>query len=259
MPGRSGRPPWPAARGIPQGARAPTPGGSSDWTSASASSTSPRLASSSSAISAAGFRDSRSRRAHRRSAWRARPIGAATAMELVRRCSASARCAIFEPVEVERLPAAPPPPPTSAKLSVSSAAALPVACRAAGRPPPGGDQVVGAGDRRLVRRSRGHSRHARRSPPRAAFAAAAFEQRVLGQCLGDQGLELEVGQRQQLDRLLQLRRHHQRLGCPNDRGAGRAPWPHRATARSSRRGTAAARSRRRPALRACPANSTWPS
>ena len=41
---------------------------------------------------------------------------------------------------------------------------------------------------------------------------AGFQQRILLHLLGDEGLDLEVGQRQQLDRLLELRRHHQRLG-----------------------------------------------
>ena len=38
-----------------------------------------------------------------------------------------------------------------------------------------------------------------------------LEHRVLGQLLGDQGLELGAGHLQQLDRLLQRRRHHQPL------------------------------------------------
>ena len=38
-----------------------------------------------------------------------------------------------------------------------------------------------------------------------------LEQRVLGHFLGDERLELEVAQLQQLDRLRQLRRQHQRL------------------------------------------------
>jgi hypothetical protein len=44
--------------------------------------------------------------------------------------------------------------------------------------------------------------------------AAAFEQRVLLDLLGDEAFDLEIAQRQQADRLLQLRRHHQRLGLP---------------------------------------------
>jgi hypothetical protein len=40
---------------------------------------------------------------------------------------------------------------------------------------------------------------------------ARFEQRVAVQRLANEGLDFEVRQRQQLDRLLQLRRHHQRL------------------------------------------------
>ena len=40
---------------------------------------------------------------------------------------------------------------------------------------------------------------------------AHFEQRVGLQRIADKRFDLEIGQRQQLDRLLQLRRHHQRL------------------------------------------------
>jgi hypothetical protein len=40
---------------------------------------------------------------------------------------------------------------------------------------------------------------------------AHLEQRIALQRFADEGLDLQVGQRQQLDRLLQLRRHHQRL------------------------------------------------
>ena len=43
---------------------------------------------------------------------------------------------------------------------------------------------------------------------------AEFEQRVGLDRLADKRLDLEVGQRQQLDRLLKLRGHHQRLGLP---------------------------------------------
>ena len=38
-----------------------------------------------------------------------------------------------------------------------------------------------------------------------------FQQGVLFQRVADECLDLQIGQRQQLDRLLQLRRHHQRL------------------------------------------------
>ena len=41
-----------------------------------------------------------------------------------------------------------------------------------------------------------------------------LEQRILLDLLGDEALDLEVRQREQADRLLQLRRHHQRLGLP---------------------------------------------
>ena len=43
---------------------------------------------------------------------------------------------------------------------------------------------------------------------------AEFEQGIGFECFADEGLELEVRQREQADRLLQLRRHHQRLGLP---------------------------------------------
>jgi hypothetical protein len=46
------------------------------------------------------------------------------------------------------------------------------------------------------------------------LAAAAVEQGILVQLLGDEALDLEVGERQQSDRLLELRRHHQRLALP---------------------------------------------
>jgi hypothetical protein len=40
---------------------------------------------------------------------------------------------------------------------------------------------------------------------------ADFEQRVGVQRIADERLDFQIGQREQLDRLLQLRRHHQRL------------------------------------------------
>ena len=43
---------------------------------------------------------------------------------------------------------------------------------------------------------------------------AQFEQRIGVDRLANKGLDLKVRQRQQLDRLLQLRRHHQGLGLP---------------------------------------------
>ena len=42
-----------------------------------------------------------------------------------------------------------------------------------------------------------------------------FQQRIGFERLADEGFHLEVRQRQQLDRLLELRRHHQRLGLPD--------------------------------------------
>ena len=58
------------------------------------------------------------------------------------------------------------------------------------------------------------------------FALAAFgtfrplEERILHELLLDVGGELEVRHLQQLDRLLQLRRHHQRLGLPKIEARG---------------------------------------
>ena len=45
----------------------------------------------------------------------------------------------------------------------------------------------------------------------AAFPGTNLEERILCQLLGNDGFKLEVGQRQQLDRLLQLLAHYQRL------------------------------------------------
>ena len=47
-----------------------------------------------------------------------------------------------------------------------------------------------------------------------AALAAIFEQGILRQLLGQHAFEFEVGERKQPDRLLQLRRHHQRLRLP---------------------------------------------
>ena len=44
------------------------------------------------------------------------------------------------------------------------------------------------------------------------FIRSRFEQRIALQLVADEGLNLQVGQRQQANRLLQLRRHDQRLG-----------------------------------------------
>ena len=46
------------------------------------------------------------------------------------------------------------------------------------------------------------------------LAGRGFEQGVLLDLLGDEALDLEVAEREQADRLLQLRRHHQRLRLP---------------------------------------------
>ncbi len=48
----------------------------------------------------------------------------------------------------------------------------------------------------------------------SAGVSSALEQRILLDLALDIGRELEIRQLQQLDRLLQLRRHHQRLGLP---------------------------------------------
>jgi hypothetical protein len=49
---------------------------------------------------------------------------------------------------------------------------------------------------------------------RGGRSIANIEQRVGIERLANEGLDLEVGQRQQLDRLLKLRRHNQRLSLP---------------------------------------------
>jgi hypothetical protein len=46
------------------------------------------------------------------------------------------------------------------------------------------------------------------------LSTSAFQQRVLFHFLGDEPLDLEVGQCKQANGLLQLRRHHQRLRLP---------------------------------------------
>ena len=45
--------------------------------------------------------------------------------------------------------------------------------------------------------------------------AAAVEQRIFLQLNRDERINLQIGKRQQLDRLLELRRHHQRLALPD--------------------------------------------
>ena len=47
---------------------------------------------------------------------------------------------------------------------------------------------------------------------RLGTVAGALQQRIALQFLLDEGRKVEIGQLQQLDRLHQLRRHHQRLG-----------------------------------------------
>ena len=59
-----------------------------------------------------------------------------------------------------------------------------------------------------------------------------LEQGIGVERLADIGFDLEVGERQQLDRLLQLRRHHQRLALPQVKarphrhGSGPRAWRH---------------------------------
>ena len=84
------------------------------------------------------------------------------------------------------------------------------------------------------------------------LAGRALEQRVLRQLLGDERLELEVAELQQLDRLLELRRHHQGLRFGGCLGEARGPWDRvSVTARSSRRDRGAGHFRRRPTPREC--------
>jgi hypothetical protein len=87
-------------------------------------------------------------------------------------------------------------------------------CRAGGRPRPGlRDQLV---DRRAFERGAAQLLGGSIGAiVRVRRGFADVEQRIGVQRLADEGLDLEVGQRQQLDRLLQLRRHHQRLRLPS--------------------------------------------
>ena len=56
-------------------------------------------------------------------------------------------------------------------------------------------------------------------------AVGDLEQRIGFQRLADEGLDFEIGQRQQLDCLLQLRRHHQRLGLPQVKAGTEGQFP----------------------------------
>ena len=58
-------------------------------------------------------------------------------------------------------------------------------------------------------------RFGRRILARFAPDFAHFEERVRFERFGNEGFDFEIGQRQQLDRLLELGRHHQRLGLPD--------------------------------------------
>ena len=53
-----------------------------------------------------------------------------------------------------------------------------------------------------------------RSAAAAVVVFVALEQRIALELRLDEGVELEVGQLQQPNRLLQLRRHHQLLALP---------------------------------------------
>jgi hypothetical protein len=71
-------------------------------------------------------------------------------------------------------------------------------------------------ERRLARAAANRRRAARRRfgrrfGGRRRLAGAGIEQRIALELLGDEALDLEVGQSQQPDRLLELGRHHQRL------------------------------------------------
>ena len=155
--------------------------------------------------------DSRSRRAFRRSSARdrrpapaRREAGRADARRASRRNIRRGR---------NRTPSSPPPESTtSEKLSVSSASL--VQSTSSGRSSSAwpDDQIVGAGIvGRFVAVVARRSRNPRRPARLALLVGARFEQRVLRQFLGDERVELEVRQLQQLDRLRQLGRQHQLL------------------------------------------------
>jgi hypothetical protein len=80
--------------------------------------------------------------------------------------------------------------------------------RRVGLAPAALDQLVGGG---ILGRLLAHFVGSRRA---LDAHLAGFEQRIGLQGLANERLDLEVGQRQQLDRLLELRRHHQRLRLP---------------------------------------------
>ena len=80
------------------------------------------------------------------------------------------------------------------------------------------DEVVGA---RIVRRIVVFGRFRRRRIRAVAIVGSAtFQQRIARHFLGDVGVQLEVAELQQLDRLGQLGRQHQRLALPD-----RKAWP----------------------------------
>jgi hypothetical protein len=137
---------------------------------------------------------------------------AADAMQLRHEMLAQAAFARFEPVEVERFVA-----PRAAAADIGEAVGVerrlaPVDVERA---------VVGAAQApdQFVRTARvarlvaglGVGAQDDAFAGHAAFGRARFEQRILGQLVGDHRFDFEVRQRQQLDRRLQLLGHHQRL------------------------------------------------
>ena len=75
----------------------------------------------------------------------------------------------------------------------------------------GGSAVAIAGTGLLVFGILALLRHRFTRNRRLCAVAGALEQRISLQFLLDEGRKVEIGQLQQLDRLHQLRRHHQRL------------------------------------------------
>ena len=166
---------------------------------------------------------------------------------------------IFEPVEVERLVARAPSRPTSAKLSVSSAWLGPVDVE---RPVVVGaerhDQLVGAGVggasslRRFEAVARRRYLVGESRPALDLLVAARFEQRVLGQLLGDKASSSRLLSCSSLIAWVSWGVSTSDWRLADARGAGRDPWLDSATARSSRRGRGGGPPGRRPTPRACP-------
>jgi len=130
-------------------------------------------------------------------------------VQLVEQMLGERRRGIFEPVEVERLLAA------AGRDDIGEAVGLqrltgPVQIERPVVVGPAGDEVVGARvvgglvARILVAHEVGGGLFIR-------LVGARLEQRILRQFLGDERVELEVAELQQLDRLGQLGRQHQLL------------------------------------------------